>query len=193
MKLSIYAIDSWPLVAVKAIREALRKLRGASASLSDAQIVVRVFEADGVAVLAHDLSLADRDDIMDLIEALKANGVFATLGDPRRAARAHEAEKMRAAGSTPEQIIAAQAPGEPAAAPEAEPARIRPDAAQATATALMAMTDGNPLRAAIYASTLCRAQGEFTRPVWAAVQQHIISVFPWIKDMLESDPNGVIL
>ncbi len=103
--------------------------------------------------------------------------MFATSGDFKAAKAAYEAER---------------APQPVAPAPEPEP-QIRPDAAAATALALVVMAEGNPLRAAAHAVTLCRAQGDATTPVWRATQQYIFATFPWVSDMLEADPNGVVL
>ena len=184
MILSIYAVESPPVVAVKAIREALRKLHDGHhasqprPSLAEAKALLDTFIADGSVILGR----TDADEgVPELIAALRANGVFVTQGSPERAARNHEAEKMRAAGATPEEQIAALAPGEP---PEGAPA-FRDDAAAACALALMQMAEGEPLTAAIYALTLCHAQGEGTIPVWRSVQQNLISTFPWIEQLLQ--------
>lgn len=195
MILSIFAVESEAIVAVKAIREALRVLYDAEAEgspeprpgLAAAKAVLDAFREDGVAKLGE---TDDADGAANLILALRANGVFATTGSPERALRYHRAERLRQEGATPEEAFAALAPGDAPEAP-AEPPAIRPDAGASTALALMQMADGNPLAAAAFAATLSRAQGEASIPMWRVVQRFIIATYPFIQETLSE--SGVLL
>ncbi len=171
MVISVYAIESSPVVAVKALRAAARVLRPELAEDFEwARSVFNDFREAGARSFA--VPEADDGQVVAVIAALRENGVFATTGDPYAAKATHEAENT------------------PQTAPEPS---IRPDAAAATALALVVMAEGNPLRAAAHAVTLCRAQGDATAPVWRATQQYIFATFPWVEGMLEADPNVVVL
>ena len=186
MKLTIYAIESSPVVATKAIREALRKIfPGAPVPVTDAYVVLVGFNEEGEAVLA-DLP-DDTEGVAALLAALGENGVFATVGDPQRARRQYDAQKLSEAGATPEDVFNALAPGEAPEAASDEESDLTHSAA--TAMTLLVMTEGNPLNACAHAFTLARATGD--PEFWTEVQRNLVSTFPFLEKLLRD--NGVLL
>lgn len=188
MKLTIYAVESGPVVAVKAIREALRVLYpDTEVTMWDAQAVLREFNSEGSTVLAD---VPDDKATSQVIYALHANGVFATMGDPERAKRQHDARKLSEAGATPEDVFDALAPGEPPEAPsDEEPDRADADHAAQTCMALLVMTEGNPLNACAHAHALSRTTGD--PEFWTEVQRDLVATFPWLAGPLSE--NGLLL
>ncbi len=192
MKLTIYAIESKPIVAIKAIREALRKLNPDAnpiADLGEARRLHAAFTHGAEATIGE--TTDDHEGFDALRDALEANGVFVTALDPEKAAQRHEAAKMTASGATPEDVFAAQAPGKATLTlihGEDDPeSGFDPSEAHKLAIALIVMMDGQPLHAAAHAMVLARAQGAESNDYWAEVQDVIIELYPAVEAALEAD------
>jgi hypothetical protein len=182
MKLTIYAIESSPVVAAKAIREALRVVNpGTDITLGNAQTLMGWLENEGKAFLAE----VEAPDAAKLISALQENGVFATTGDPEQARRQYDAKRLSEAGASPEDVFGALAPGD---APD-EASDGESDYCAQTGMVLLAITSGNPLSACAHASAFARTTGD--PEFWTDVQASLIETFPWIAQSLRA--SGLLL
>ncbi len=164
--------------ATRAVRNAMRAL-GLSekdASYAAADKLLDALDRDGYALLG---TSPNPTLLTEVSKSLAAADCEAVLNlDPERAARRSHSREDRGAGKTPEQVFAERAPGEPTVE-----FRFSPQAS-ATAMAMLAMTDGNPLNAAAFVHRLDHTTGD---ALWEEVQEALIQAFPFIGQALEEN------
>ncbi len=163
--------------ALRAIREALRFFTS-EATLEDADGVLSGLKKQGFAFLGSaPEELIDR--LYELKDDLFDSGCGAAFDiDQEKYARRFRSKRMTAEGATPEEVFAKEAPGEPT-----EPTAR----AYETALALMAASEGNPLRAAITAANLARTTGH--AEVHHGAIAGLARAFPWLPKALSD--NGI--
>lgn len=180
--LYITALPPNALRAVKALREALRYFDPES-NTSAAQEAYEVFKSDGF-VHAGDIDTSSADNELTLTRlraALRSQGAETALDiDPERYARQARSRRLTAAGATPEQVFAAEAPGAGRVEQDEVESTVFSTQAYETALALMALMDGNPLRAAAGAAMLGRTAED--EELYREVILALVQTFPWLAD-----------
>lgn len=184
----VTGLPSNPMRAAKALREAQRFF-DAEATYETAQEALDVFGHDGF-VFIGDIDPAKHDPqaVVALRESLRSQECETALDlNPERHARQVRARRLTEAGATPEEVFAREAPGQP------EPQHVVSEAefegeyhfsteAYETALALMALHDGNPLKACAAARLIGRAADD--EDLYQEVIIALVKVFPWLAKML---------
>lgn len=181
---------SGELMRLKAIREALRFFEP-EADMTDAHSVLDVFNADGFCLLGQgDLGPVTATALTDLRERLAHEGFKTKVDlDPERYASQRRADALTRDGATPEQVFASEAPGPhpPLQAPVIRPALIGDGplrvSAYETGQVLLTFADGNPLRAAAFASMLARTTRD--KQTYADTIIGLMRTYPWLQTAVE--------
>lgn len=178
-KVWVTQVPASQIQALRALREAQRYF-DPEANATTAQEALDVFKHDGFVFIGE----SERGEALDALRAsLKAQGCETTLDlDPERYARLRAARDLTAAGASPEQVFAQTAGGPAAGANPEPPEEGFSVAAYETALSLMALMDGNPLRACAAASMLGRTteDGLYRESILALVE-----TFPWLVNALQ--------
>lgn len=172
------------LARLKAVREAMRAF-DAEADIQSASDALVALRRQGFAFVGE----GDEDAVS------AAEGILAGVGvrhkrdlDPDTYAAKLRAKAMTAAGATPEEVFASEAPGAATeVAVESEPLWSTQQAYD-TAMVLLAMCDGSPLKAAGEAQLLMRSTGQ--DDLFADVIRVFCHVFPVTEEILKA--NGVV-
>lgn len=178
------------LIRLKAIRDALRFWEP-DADMTDAHNVLDVFNADGFCLLGQgDMTPEVRHDLEALRERLRDSGFETRLDlDPERYASQQRADALTQAGASPEQVFAAEAPGPhpPLQAPAIRQALSHDGSlrvsAYETGQVLLTFAEGNPLRAAAFASMLARTTRE--KGLYGEVIIGLTRTYPWLVQAVQ--------
>lgn len=177
--------SSTPVLAqLKLLRRALRFFEP-EADMSDAEATLRVHDADGFVCLGttSEMTPTVRQDFETLREHLRNEGFITQVDlDPERYASQMRARRATRAGASPEEVFAQEAPGVPLTAPVIRPAEQDEPisvAAYRTGQVLLTMAEGNPLRAAAFASMLARTTGD--SQVFGDTIVGLMRSFPWLE------------
>lgn len=174
--------------AIRAIRSVTKILTGEDCGLPAARSLAEQAAAYGAVFVGES---EDHEAIAAAIECIGVAGFDALLDQTE----AHLAARRAAGGDpSPEQVFAAASPGlTPDAAADAcglpqagepEEVPVFSNVAYETAIALVAMTDGNPIKACAHARTLANTTQD--TPLYAEVILALGWTFrPWLPELIE--------